>query len=93
MDTYTKLNRTGPGSPLSGGVWKIRKKQRADDRGRREEKKKNKDREEKEVEDHLTIGDQEVKSEALDINNEDQQIGYGSAQKKGRTKQKIDLTI
>lgn len=93
MDTYTKLNRAGPVSSLSGGVLKIRKNQRADERGRRDQKKKKKDMEEKEIQDHLTIHEREINSEALDINTEEQQIGYGSAQKIGPIKRKIDLTI
>lgn len=93
MDTNTKLNSAGPLYPVSGGVWKIRKKQKADDHKRKDEKKREKNKEEKEIQDRLTIQEQETGGEDLNLDIEEQQIGYGSAQKKGLIKRKIDLTI
>ncbi|MBW2609905.1 MAG: hypothetical protein JRC68_06140 [Deltaproteobacteria bacterium] len=92
MDTYARVDKPGPISPGSGGVWKIQKKRKTGDRQRQNEKKEQRSKKEEEAQD--TASGQGLKKESIVVNHEtEEQAGYGSAKPKKRISKKIDLTI
>ena len=92
MGIYSKLDGTVPISPPSSGVWKIQKKRRTDDRKSSEKKKGKKSMGDSDTQDDLTAKERDEMRDTESLETEIE-IGYGSARKKSRAPQKIDLTI
>ena len=92
MGIYSKLDGTVPISPPSSGVWKIQKKRRTDDRKSSEKKKGKKSMGDRDTRDNLTAEERDEMRDTESLETEIE-IGYGSARKKSRAPQKIDLTI
>ena len=92
MGGYSDLKGTAPISSPSGGVWRIQKKRRTDDRQRRKEKERERSKEEKDIRDSVILQEQE-KDIDTDVLDTDKQVEYGSSKVKKQARRKIDLTI
>jgi len=92
MDTYSSLNRTGPLSPGSTGVWKIQKKRKADDRKRQNGQKEQGSKKEKEAQDTTSVKRHEKDGIVVHRDTEEQP-DHGSTMPEKQIRNKIDLTI
>ena len=92
MGIYSKLDGTAPISHSSAGVWKILKKRKTGDRKRRNEKRRQRGKEEQEGNENI-LTDEGVEQLDVDSLDNNEQIGYGSVNKKNMMPRKIDLKI
>ena len=90
MDTHSRLEGITPISHGGDRVWKIRKKQRTDDRSRQNGKKDRKEKEDRGSRDILT--DHENEHGMIDDHFDDQGV-YSSGKLNRRATFLIDVTI